>query len=88
MGDYLSMAVGEMKSMLGQLIQNQRDHREILEEISDKLDRLHLKPPPRQSFDIREHLRLIWRLGLGAAVLFGYLKLPPGEASKLLLKLL
>ncbi len=79
MAEYLMMAIGEMREKLNH-------HAKLLEDISDKLDRLQLRPPPK-SFDLRDHLPIIWRLGIAAAVLLGSLKLPPGEASKILLKL-
>lgn len=82
-----SWIIGAMHQQLNQLITMQHDHAKVLQEISDKLDRLHLRPPKQTAFDLRDHLPLIWRAAMVAAVLFGFLKLPPEETSKLLFKL-
>lgn len=75
--------LGAMQAQIGHIQETLRDHGELLDEISEKLDRIQLKPPPKDRLDIvsiLQHPRLWW--GLLVAGLAGA-QVPLDQAIKI-----
>lgn len=85
MAELTTMAVGAMQQQLIHIQQMQRDHGEMLRDLRDAIDRLNLKPPPKESSWPKLSPKM-W-LGLVVAGLSALQTLPLEQGLKILGKL-